>query len=88
MNADELVFYHKLTPYAFSNIKKQLKESETIDLNHISYEVNDTMCYCQFRYCTCLPCKHIFSLKKKNALSIYTKKSVMKGGSESIFLLI
>lgn len=71
MNADEEIFFHVLTPYAFQMVREQLKLSEAMHNENLSYTTTEIMCNCKFRFSMCLPCKHIFFSRRKNALPIF-----------------
>lgn len=70
-NAEEEIFFHVLTPYAFSKVRKQQTLSEDVILENVKYAVTGTTCNCKFMFSMCLPCKHIFSYRKNNDMPVF-----------------
>lgn len=61
-------FYSLLTPYAFNSLKTQF---ECAAENYVLEKTTENNCSCLFYNSMRLPCCHIFSLRKKQSLSLY-----------------
>ena len=84
-NAEEEIFFHILTPYAFSLVKDQLKESEKIEIESVTHDVGEITVNCKFKFAMCLPCKHIFSYRRKKCLAMFDKNMYHKRWKREYF---
>ena len=86
-----------LTSFAFSLVEQQMKKSDTVQVTEtwdkysctsggLEYDTTETTCTCDFRRQYKLPCKHIFAVRKKQEVELFSQELIESRWTKAKYL--